>query len=85
MNHFFPIFYSNVSLLLSRLSLYPLQFISTSVRGVFSSLFCDFGPEFVVHDDNGEEPVEFFIGDITKVTGEKKNYCSHTPPTSITG
>lgn len=44
----------------------PKKFISCSVRGVFSSVFCDFGPEFVVYDSNGEEPAEFFIGNITK-------------------
>ena len=43
------------------------QFISCSVRGVFSRVFCDFGPEFTTVDHNGEEPVECFIGNITKV------------------
>ena len=47
---------------------YINQFISCSVRGVFSSVFCDFGPEFTVLDNNGEEPVECFIGNISKVT-----------------
>lgn len=37
------------------------------MRGVFSSVFCDFGPEFTVFDDNGEEPVECFVANITKV------------------
>ena len=43
------------------------QFISCSVYGVFSSLFCDCGPQFTVLDSNGEEPVESFIGSVTKV------------------
>ena len=46
---------------------YTNQFISCSVRGVFSSVFCDFGPEFTILDNNGEEPVECFIGNISKV------------------
>ena len=41
--------------------------ISCSVRGVFSSVFCDFGAEFTIFDDNGEEPIECFIANITKV------------------
>ena len=45
-----------------------VQFLSCSVRGVFSSVFCDFGPEFMVVDKDGEEPLECFIGNITKVT-----------------
>ena len=43
------------------------QFISCSVRGVFSYVFCDFGEKFTIFDDNGEEPVESFIANITKV------------------
>lgn len=31
-------------------------FVSASSRGVFASLFCDFGEEFVVDDVDGEEP-----------------------------
>ena len=37
------------------------------MRGVFSYAFCDFGDHFEVVDINGEEPVEVFIADITKV------------------
>jgi ubiquitin-activating enzyme E1-like protein 2 len=44
----------------------PITFISCSVRGVFSSLFCDCGPGFVVVDPNGEEPAQSFVGSITK-------------------
>ena len=38
------------------------------MRGVFSYAFCDFGDHFEVVDINGEELVEVFIADITKVT-----------------
>ena len=37
------------------------------MRGVFSYTFCDFGNQFDVMDIDGEEPVELFIADITKV------------------
>lgn len=30
-------------------------------------MFCDFGAEFTIFDDNGEEPIECFIANITKV------------------
>jgi len=45
----------------------PIQFISCDVRGVFSYTFCDFGNNFDVLDVNGEEPVELFVADITRV------------------
>jgi ubiquitin-activating enzyme E1 len=32
------------------------RFISASSRGAFASVFCDFGPEHVTYDVNGEEP-----------------------------
>ena len=34
----------------------------------FSYAFCDFGPEFTIMDPDGEEPIECFIGKITKVS-----------------
>ncbi|KAM0953182.1 putative ubiquitin/SUMO-activating enzyme E1, THIF-type NAD/FAD binding, ubiquitin-activating enzyme [Dioscorea sansibarensis] len=34
----------------------PIAFIRAEVRGVFGNIFCDFGPEFMVVDVNGEEP-----------------------------
>ncbi|KAF9596666.1 hypothetical protein IFM89_012865 [Coptis chinensis] len=34
----------------------PISFIKTEVRGLFGSIFCDFGPEFTVADVDGEEP-----------------------------
>ncbi|XP_064619138.1 ubiquitin-like modifier-activating enzyme 6 [Lineus longissimus] len=44
----------------------PIKFIAADVYGVFSSAFCDFGDNFEVLDQNGEEPKEVFISDITK-------------------
>jgi hypothetical protein len=44
----------------------PIMFISCSVRGVFSSLFCDCGPEFTVVDPTGEEPAQSFIASISQ-------------------
>eukprot|EP00117_Sycon_ciliatum_P049202 scpid34613/ scgid34922/ Ubiquitin-like modifier-activating enzyme 6; Monocyte protein 4; Ubiquitin-activating enzyme E1-like protein 2 len=44
----------------------PIKFICGSVRGVFGSVFCDFGDSFEVADYNDEEPVEGFVGGITK-------------------
>ena len=32
-------------------------FLAASSRGVFASLFCDFGDRFVVEDRDGEEPL----------------------------
>ncbi|XP_028760249.1 ubiquitin-activating enzyme E1 2-like [Neltuma alba] len=34
----------------------PIAFIKSEVRGLFGSVFCDFGPEFTVFDVDGEEP-----------------------------
>ena len=36
---------------------------------MFSYTFCDFGNQFDVLDVDGEEAVELFIADITKVCG----------------
>ncbi|CAJ2633015.1 unnamed protein product [Trifolium pratense] len=33
----------------------PIAFIKTEVRGLFGSVFCDFGPEFTVFDVDGED------------------------------
>jgi len=41
------------------------RFIMTDTFGVFASVFCDFGDEFVVVDTNGEEPVSAMIASIT--------------------
>ncbi|KAK4359233.1 hypothetical protein RND71_021462 [Anisodus tanguticus] len=34
----------------------PIAFIRTEVRGLFGSVFCDFGPEFTVADVDGKDP-----------------------------
>ncbi|KAF6146977.1 hypothetical protein GIB67_036696 [Kingdonia uniflora] len=34
----------------------PISFIKSEVRGLFGSVFCDFGPKFTVFDVDGEEP-----------------------------
>jgi ubiquitin-activating enzyme E1-like protein 2 len=44
----------------------PIMFISCTVRGVFSSLFCDCGRGFTVVDPTGEEPAQCFIASISK-------------------
>jgi ubiquitin-activating enzyme E1 len=31
----------------------PIAFIRAETRGVFASVFCDFGPAFTVHDTDG--------------------------------
>ncbi|MFS7945623.1 putative ubiquitin/SUMO-activating enzyme E1, THIF-type NAD/FAD binding, ubiquitin-activating enzyme [Helianthus anomalus] len=34
----------------------PIAFIKSEVRGLFGSVFCDFGPKFTVSDLDGEDP-----------------------------
>ncbi|KAJ1912661.1 E1 ubiquitin-activating protein, partial [Tieghemiomyces parasiticus] len=41
-------------------------FIATDIRGLFGHVFCDFGPEFLVSDPNGEEPVSGMIAAISR-------------------
>lgn len=43
----------------------PIAFIKSEVRGVFGSVFCNFGPQFTVFDVDGEEPHTSIIADIT--------------------
>lgn len=43
-----------------------IKFICASALGVFGSVFCDFGPAFVVNDSNGEQPRAVMISAITK-------------------
>lgn len=38
-----------------------IKFISSDVRGLFGSVFCDFGPQFTVTDINGEQPLSGMI------------------------
>ncbi|KUF99247.1 Kinesin protein KIF16B [Phytophthora nicotianae] len=52
-----------------------IAFITTEARGVFGSVFCDFGDEFIVSDRDGVEPSrerscgarEFLINDFAKL------------------
>ncbi|KAG6678010.1 hypothetical protein I3842_14G058600 [Carya illinoinensis] len=43
----------------------PIAFIKTEVRGLFGSVFCDFGPEFTIVDVDGEEPHTGIIASIS--------------------
>ncbi|KDP45776.1 hypothetical protein JCGZ_17383 [Jatropha curcas] len=43
----------------------PISFIKAEVRGLFGSVFCDFGPEFTVFDVDGEEPHTGIIASIS--------------------
>eukprot|EP00268_Persea_americana_P018202 TRINITY_DN1900_c0_g1_i7.p1 TRINITY_DN1900_c0_g1~~TRINITY_DN1900_c0_g1_i7.p1 ORF type:complete len:1072 (-),score=180.51 TRINITY_DN1900_c0_g1_i7:554-3769(-) len=43
----------------------PISFIKCEVRGLFGSVFCDFGPEFTVIDVDGEEPHTGIIASIS--------------------
>lgn len=42
-----------------------IALIIADTRGLFSQVFCDFGPEFTVVDVTGENPVSAMIADIT--------------------
>ncbi|KAL2509840.1 Ubiquitin-activating enzyme E1 2 [Forsythia ovata] len=44
----------------------PIAFIKSDVRGLFGSVFCDFGPKFTVFDIDGEDPHTGIIASITK-------------------
>lgn len=43
----------------------PIAFIKADIRGVFGSVFCDFGPSFTVFDVDGEEPHTGIIASIS--------------------
>ncbi|KAL8102140.1 ubiquitin-activating enzyme E1 2-like isoform X2 [Apium graveolens] len=43
----------------------PISFIKSEVRGLFGSVFCDFGPEFTVLDVDGEDPHTGIIASIS--------------------
>lgn len=43
----------------------PISFIKSEVRGLFGSVFCDFGPEFTVIDVDGEDPHAGIIASIS--------------------
>lgn len=51
----------------------PISFIKTEVRGLFGSVFCDFGPEFTVVDVDGEEP---HTGIIASISNDKSALVS---------
>jgi len=42
----------------------PISFIYTNTRGVFGSVFVDHGPQFVIHDRTGEQPMVRIIESI---------------------
>ncbi|KAK1351586.1 E1 ubiquitin-activating enzyme [Heracleum sosnowskyi] len=43
----------------------PIAFIKSEVRGLFGSVFCDFGPEFTVLDVDGEDPHTGIVASIS--------------------
>ncbi|KAK6943192.1 THIF-type NAD/FAD binding fold [Dillenia turbinata] len=43
----------------------PISFIKSEVRGLFGSVFCDFGPEFTVLDVDAKEPRTGIIASIS--------------------
>ncbi|XP_002982764.2 ubiquitin-activating enzyme E1 2 [Selaginella moellendorffii] len=43
----------------------PIAFIKADIRGIFGSVFCDFGPDFTVVDVDGEEPHTGIIASIS--------------------
>lgn len=43
----------------------PISFIKSEVRGLFGSVFCDFGPEFTVVDVDGEDPHTGIIASVS--------------------
>ena len=43
-----------------------IRFIAAATRGVFASVFCDFGSEFVVVDPTGEPPASVIVAGITQ-------------------
>ncbi|KAI4382436.1 hypothetical protein MLD38_008402 [Melastoma candidum] len=43
----------------------PISFIKAEIRGLFGSVFCDFGPEFTVIDVDGEDPHTGIIASIS--------------------
>ncbi|KAL3654890.1 E1 ubiquitin-activating protein [Castilleja foliolosa] len=43
----------------------PIAFIKSEVRGLFGSVFCDFGPAFTVFDVDGEDPHTGIVASIS--------------------
>jgi ubiquitin-activating enzyme E1 len=44
-----------------------IRFIAADVRGLFASVFCDFGEEFMVNDTTGEQALSGMVASVTKV------------------
>jgi len=51
-----------------------ITFIKADARGLFSSIFSDFGPAHIVLDRNGEEPRQAIVVSISNV-GFSKNFA----------
>lgn len=45
-----------------------IAFVSTEARGVFGSVFCDFGDAFLIADQDGEPPVTCMVASIANTT-----------------
>lgn len=43
-----------------------MAFIAAEVRGLFASVFCDFGAQFVCNDATGEQAVGGMVSSITR-------------------
>lgn len=43
----------------------PIAFVRAETRGVFASVFCDFGPAFTVFDTDGEEPHSGIVASVS--------------------
>ncbi|XP_059462488.1 ubiquitin-activating enzyme E1 2-like isoform X2 [Corylus avellana] len=43
----------------------PISFVKSEVRGLFGSVFCDFGPKFTVFDVDGKDPHTGIIASIS--------------------
>ncbi|WIA10070.1 hypothetical protein OEZ85_010280 [Tetradesmus obliquus] len=43
----------------------PIAFIRSETRGVFASVFCDFGPSFTVYDVDGEDPHSGIVASVS--------------------
>eukprot|EP00761_Pharyngomonas_kirbyi_P007417 gb/GECH01007427.1/.p1 GENE.gb/GECH01007427.1/~~gb/GECH01007427.1/.p1 ORF type:complete len:1022 (+),score=286.96 gb/GECH01007427.1/:1-3066(+) len=55
-----------------------IKFISTESRGLFGSIFCDFGDQFLVTDTNGEPPITRIVVDISQGEDDKEATVSVT-------
>jgi len=42
------------------------RFITADTRGLFGTVFCDFGEKFTVYDRDGEEPLNSIVANITR-------------------